>query len=410
MVTALPAETPVTANYDEAAVRPYTLPDPLMCHDGTVVKSAAQWENKRRGEILELFTKHVFGSAPPPTTATISARATGAALGGLAIRHQVKIEVAEGAPPINLLIYLPAEAAGRIPLVMGLNFLGNHTVANDPGIDLADIDPQGGSDIRVPGQPSGEASRGMQSDRWQVETILRRGYAFATFYYGDVFPDRSNGGLESIRPFVDPDEKCTWGAIATWAWSLSRALDYLLGVPQIDPKRVVLFGHSRHGKAALWAGAADPRFSLVISNNSGAGGASLARRNFGETIQHLVTRFPHWFSPAYAAHAGHEDHMPFDQHMLLALIAPRPLYVASAADDQWADPKGEFLSARAADPVYRLLGTSGLPAGDQPPLETPMMGTIGYHIRQGGHGVTAYDWERFLDFADLNLGSARAAG
>ncbi len=231
----------------------------------------------------------------------LSSEASGV-FGGLATRREVEIEVAPGAPPINLLIYLPAGRSIAVSAILGLNFHGNHTVSSDPGVGIAEIDMDG-MDIRATDQPTGAAAVGMQADRWQVETILRRGCAFATFYYGDVFPDRPNGARQSIQPFVDPGRAHSWGAIATWAWALSRALDYLTQVPEIDPKHIAVFGHSRLGKAALWAGAADERFGLVISNNSGAGGASLARRNFGETVRHLVTRFPHWFATGYADYA-----------------------------------------------------------------------------------------------------------
>ena len=351
------------ANYDEVAVNAYMLPDPLSSADGARVSTSRMWWDQRRPQILRLFEDNVFGGSPKPPTGMktrLSSEASGV-FGGLAIRREVEIEVTPGAPPINLLIYLPAGHSAAVPAILGLNFHGNHTVSTDPGVRIVEIDMDG-MDIRTPDQPTGAAAVGMQADRWQVETILRRGYALATFYYGDVFPDRPSGARQSIQPFVDPGRAYGWGALATWAWSLSRALDYLMHVPEIDAGHVAVVGHSRLGKAALWAGATDERFALVISNNSGAGGASLARRNFGETVRHLVTRFPHWFATGYAEYAGHEDRLPIDQHMLLALSAPRPLYVASAADDLWADPKGEFLSALAADPVYRLLGTSGLPA------------------------------------------------
>jgi hypothetical protein len=402
------AAAPAGANYDEALVGAAPLPDPLVAADGSRVDTADGWRTRRRDEILRLFETEVYGSAPPPPAAmvTIVTGRDAPAFGGLGVRREVALTVAPDAPPIRLLIYLPAARKGPAPAVLGMNFLGNHTVAGDPGIRLADID-LAGMDIRRPETPTGEGSRGSQADRWQVETTLRRGYALATFWYGDAYPDRLDGEKDSIRPAVDPAQAFGWGALAIWAWAMSRALDVLLAMPEIDARRVVLFGHSRHGKAALWAGAQDERFALVISNNSGCGGASLSRRNFGETLDHITRRFPHWFAAPFPAYAGHEDRLPVDQHMLLALIAPRPLYVASAEDDLWADPKGEFLSALAADPVYRLLGTDGLPAKVQPPVNEAVMGTIGYHIRSGGHGVTAYDWDRYLDFADRHFGRAK---
>lgn len=398
---------PEDANYDDARVGPYRLPDPLQYADGSAVTSAESWTERRRPELVRLFEEHVFGRSPPPLPAPKIADEADAraALGGVAMRRQLAVSIAPGAPGLHLLIYLPLNASAPVPVFLGPNFLGNHTVHADPAIKLSESVFVSGMDVALAEGHATDASRGRQSDRWPIERIIERGYGVATFFYGDLYPDRADGRALSIQPFLDAGggRAPSWGAIATWSYAMSRALDALVSMPEIDGSRIALIGHSRHGKAALWAGALDQRFRLVIASNSGKGGASLMRRNFGETIRHLVTRYPHWFARRYAEYADREPKLPVDQHLLIALIAPRPVYIASAAQDLWADPKGEFLSAHAASPVYRLLGTDGLAADAWPPIETPVTSTIGYHIRRGAHGVTGYDWERFLDFAHRHM-------
>jgi hypothetical protein len=395
---------PAGANYDESKVPAYTLPDPLVCNDGTKVDSAEMWRQKRRPEILALFETHVYGKAPGRSeNVKYEVEKSENAIGGKAVRKQVAITLSNKGKSVtwDLLIYLPRDVSGPAPVFLGLNFAGNHAIHSDPAIRIPKSWMRGG-DHRAT-----EAGRGASASRWPVEKILERGYGVATIYYGDIDPDFDDGFQNGIHAlFHEPGEKPAadqWGSIAAWAWGLSRAMDYFETDADIDAKRVAVMGHSRLGKTALWAGATDERFAMVISNNSGCGGAALSRRAFGETVKRINTSFPHWFCDNFLKYNDAEGACPVDQHMLIALAAPRPVYVASAEKDLWADPKGEFLSAMHAEPVYELLGAGKFGADEMPPLNKPIMGAISYHIRTGGHDVTEYDWQRYMDVADRFL-------
>jgi (4-O-methyl)-D-glucuronate---lignin esterase len=403
------------ANEDESKVPAYTLPDPLRLVDGAPVANATDWRERRRPELLRLFEEHVYGRSPAPPKAMrfVVLESDAAAFSGRATRRQVRVllDGRESGPALEILLYVPNASPRPVPAFLALDFNGNHAINPDPGIRLSTswVDEGPG----VVDHRATDATRGSDSASWPVERILDRGYALATVNYGDIEPDHPEGWKSGVRGSFGPGAAGRlgvedWGAIGAWAWGLSRALDYLETDPDVDAHRVAVLGHSRLGKTALWAGAQDERFAMVVSNDSGEGGAALSRRRFGETVEAITRVFPHWFAPRFAEYANHEDALPVDQHMLLALIAPRPLYVASATDDLWADPRGEFLSAKAAEPVYRLFGEDGIGIGEPPAPDRPVGATIGYHRRSGPHALTAYDWEQYLDFADRHLRPAPA--
>jgi hypothetical protein len=404
------AQQPPT-NYDEAKVPAYDLPELLVMDNGIRVSTTPDWP-KRRAEIRSLLETQMFGRAPgrPQEMRFEVDSIDKAALGGTAIRKQVSIFVA--GKRLALLLYLPAKRTGSAPVFVGLDFGPNQGVSADRGIPLAGVWIQNKDTKAIELQPRQEPSRGSAASRWQVETLLARGYGLATMYYGDIEPDFDGAMKLGVRgAYLKKGQETPgddeWGAIAAWAWGLSRAADYLERDKDVDATRLALVGHSRLGKTALWAGAMDTRFGLVISNDSGEGGAAISRRRFGETVADLNRRFPHWFCGNYKQYSGREDRMPFDSHMLLALVAPRPLYVASAEEDQWADPKGEFLGEVAASDVYELLGRKGLGTKQMPPVNQPVGDTVRYHVRTGKHDITAYDWEQYLDFADRHLRAPR---
>jgi len=367
------------------------------------------WEEQRRDELLQLFRDHVYGS-PPGDKVNLSSRIVSmnrGALGGSAIMKQVELTLEhEGhSRQLNLLLFLPAESEGPVPLFVGLNFYGNQTISDDHDILLAEGWTGNNEALGIDGNRATEASRGVRSSRWPVEMILSRGYGLATLYAGDIDPDMDDGfrnGVHALFPEYEQERgPGSWGTLAAWAWGLSRVMDYLEQDPEVDASRVAVIGHSRMGKAALWAGASDPRFALVVSNNSGCGGAALSRREFGERVHQINEQFPHWFASRFHTYNHNEEALPVDQHMLMALVAPRPLYVASAAEDEWADPYGEYLSLYEGSPVYALYGNQPMRSDRLPKVDEPLRdGLLAYHIRSGGHDLTRYDWEQYLDFAD----------
>lgn len=397
------------ANYDESKVSAYTLPDPLRLQNDHIVKDAKGWQKQRRKEVLGLFENEVYGKTPTQklkTSTEIVAVDTNA-LYGLATRKEIAIHFFGNGleQKIDLLLYLPNEAKKPVPAFLSMNFGGNHSVHSDPGITLSTNWMRNKLEQGYIDNHATEKSRGSSASRWPVEKIIGEGFALATLYYGDVVPDDETTGLPHgiHRLFarkVDSKPGATeLGAIGGWAWGLSRALDYLETDPAVNSQQVAVLGHSRLGKAALWAGAQDERFAIVISNDSGCGGAALSRREFGETVARINTSFPHWFCGNFKKYDNAEDKLPVDQHELIALVAPRPVYVASAESDLWADPRGEFLAAKGAEPVYALFGKKGLGVSEMPAINQSVGETIGYHIRTGKHDVTDFDWEQYIAFA-----------
>ncbi|MGC9450388.1 MAG: acetylxylan esterase [Oceanipulchritudo sp.] len=396
------------ANYVEACVPDYALPDPLTREDGSGISTAEEWPG-RRSELLQLFARHQYGYCPARRVHVGGRVLSGQpeTLDGRARMKQVEVNLHRSGKSLalGLLLFLPETPSTPVPVFLGLNFYGNHTVHPDPRIRLhRNWSPDSG-ELRVTGNRACAASRGLRAHRWPVEEIIGRGYALATVYCGDIDPDFDDGfhngvhGLFDERDFTAPAEE-RWGTIAAWAWGLSRILDYIIkDEPDIDSSRVIAIGHSRMGKAALWAAANDERFAAVISNESGCAGAALHRRRFGERLVHLNSTFPHWLNQRAKDYNEREDALPFDQHQLLALIAPRPVYIASAAEDLWADPRGEFLSLIHAEPVYQLLDAGRMESHAMPQPGGALMERLSYHIRPGIHDLLPEDWRRFLDFA-----------
>jgi len=362
--------------YREENIPPYTLPDVLKMTDGSRVTNAETWTNRRRPEILELFRTHVHGRAPigrPRGMKFELGPVDREALEGKATQKDLAINFTGKAsgPRMDMRVYTPNSATKPVPCFL---YLGRSLSSPQPRFEGV------------------------------LPEIMSRGYGLAVIDRSGIDPDDYDGFKNGVHGAFDPPGERpgdAWGTISAWAWGLSRALDYLETDKDVDARHVAVMGVSRAGKTALWAGAQDERFAMTISVCSGCTGAALSRRRFGNPVNVLNGRNPHWFCENYKQYGGNEDALPIDQHMMLSLIAPRLLYVSSADTDLWADPRGEFLGAKHTDPVYHLLGVKGLEAEHMPAVESPVqIGRVGYHIRTGGHGLETYDWLRYLDFAD----------
>lgn len=365
-------------NFDEACVPIYKLPNLLG-----KTRTPEAWQRRRRLEILELFREHVYGRSPgrPEQLQFQLVEENTRAMHGAATLKRIAVISRQKSRQhkFEITIFLPNSLKTSAPLFLLLN---NRPVSNT------------------------DSTRMEKSDFWPAEEVIARGYGIAALQVSQLAPDDKEHFRDGVIHLYEgdaakPRARNSWGALAAWAWGASRAMDYFERDSRIDAKQVALIGHSRGGKAALWAGAEDERFALVISNDSGEGGAALSRRQFGETVAQINKAFPHWFADSFKNYNARENALPIDQHMLLALIAPRALYVASADEDLWSDPRGEFLSLVYSSPVYALWREPPIRAEEMPLLNRPLIrGRRGYHIRTGGHNLTMYDWQRFIGFAD----------
>jgi hypothetical protein len=400
----------IPVNYDESLVGTYTLPDPLILLNGNKVKNANEWFRKRRPEILSMIEKYQYGTCPgKPSDMTFNAFDSGTKVfDGKAVRKQVTIYFTKDTSnyKMDILIYLPADAAKPVPLFFNAGFSANTSIADDPGIKTGMIWGRDGKKVPTP--------RGGQFGRFNLEQFLSQGIGVATVYYGDIEPDFAKGISLGIRGYYlkpgtkypAPDE---WGAISAWSWGLSRAMDYFETDKNIDSKRVALFGVSRLGKTVLWTGARDSRFGMVIASCSGEGGAAVARRNYGETIKHMSdsTRYFYQFCGNYGKYGNNPNNWPVDANLLVSLLAPRPLLLQTGDTDLWSDPKGEFIAAVSAEPVYKLMGKQGLGTDVWPAAGQPVLHDLGYYMHAGGHGALPADYKIFIDFIKMHFFPAK---
>jgi hypothetical protein len=397
----------IPVNYDESKVGTYTLTDPFTMTDGTPVRTAKDWTTKRRPELVKLFETQQYGIAPGrPGGENFDVFDKGTpALGGKATRKQVLIYLnkEKTGPHINLVEYLPASAKKPAPMLLSINFGAIQSAVADEGIKPIQVwDPKTNTRIDPP-------KGGRSFGKIDVEAFLDAGIGVATFYYGDVEPDYENGFSNGIRATYlksaasrPPD---AWGSISAWAWGMSRVQDYFETDKSIDAKRVAIHGVSRLGKTVMWAGAHDQRFAAVIASCSGEGGAALSHRDYGETIAHLTapTRYPYQFAGNYAQYGGFPDKAPMDANLLVALVAPRPLLLQTGNSDFWSDPKGEFLAAASAGPVWKLLGKQDLGTDTWPDAKHLVGGDLSYYMHDGGHGMVPGDWNVYVDFLKAHL-------
>ena len=392
----------IPVNYDETQIGSYTLPKVLTLKNGKTVKDSKTWIKQRRPEILKFYEENQYGKMPArPSALSFNVFDKGTPVfEGKAIRKQVTVYFTEDTSrhKMELLVYLPAKHSKPVPLILTANFSANSNATNDPGVKPSLTWNKEGK--RVP------APAGRRFGKLDIEKFISEGFGIATLCYTDIEPDALDGILHGIRGQYlkngnsqpSPDE---WGAISAWAWEISRAIDYFETDKDIDAKRIAIQGTSRLGKTVLWAGASDTRIAMVIASCSGEGGAAISRRNYGETIKHLTapTRYPYQFAANYQKFADNINAYEVDGHMLVSLMAPRPVLLQTGDTDVWSDPKGEFLAAVAAEPVYQLFGKEGPGTDVMPkPGDHSMLNPLGYFMHAGGHGTIPSDWDIYLEF------------
>jgi hypothetical protein len=415
LVAGSPHRLPAQTFPPVAELRPQPdFPDPLLLMSGRRIETPEQWRTLRRPELLALFQYYMYGFFPPApkSVAAHLDREDRQYFSGRATKKELTLRFGPAATPaIHLLLVIPNNRSGPAPVFAGLNFCGNHALLDDPAIALPEVWMRE-SCPGCEGNRATDAGRGSQKDVWAIEQSIERGYAVASCYCGDIDPDRNDftDGVHPHFPGRDGKERGPhdWGTIAAWAWGLMRCVDYLVTDKDLDSRRIAVVGHSRLGKTALLAGAFDERIALVIPHQAGCGGSAPSRktgiaRQKAESVKRINTSFPHWFCDGFKQFNDAVDRLPFDQHCLVALCAPRPVLLTNALEDQWADPDGQFRVLQGADPVYRLVAADGLGAQAAPAPGTLLNSTLGYYIREGKHSMRRDDWLVFFEFADRHM-------
>lgn len=404
-----------TVNYDPAKIAPYTLEDPLTFLDGSKVVTRDDWQ-KRRQEILEIFAREMFGQAPPlPETLIIEpVEEKVGALAGFAIRSQYKMyfKADKSGPCINWLVLRPRYAAKAAVPVIFLNYNGNHEIIPDEEVAITDAWSRG--ETRHVPEKRGTFNDPGSDMVLPVGILLSAGYAVISACYCEVSPDPVHDETDPRyfqETFAYTGVFDLWGkrdesrtdnptALGAWAWALSRGLDLVERIPELDAANAIVTGFSRLGKAALLAAARDERFAVCVPIQCGGGGVTLAKRNFGENIMTETEMFPHWYCKAYEKYAPDPAQLlTFDQHLLVASLAPRKLLIGGF-DSPWFDTEGEYLSCKAASTAWEICGKPGLPAVDFPSdYDTSAIGEyLGYYHRTEGHGIADFDWLQLLRF------------